>query len=147
MATMGQQRDADPTSNSVAALGLRRAALRGMLASPLIEAEDQKDLRDELLGELQTVGQSMAKVASRNVTELVAKLDVLGEEYRAGSEGGAAQTLIASIRRDVMTLVPRPQPERTSTVQTIRTLHGSRQVEPPAPNAPPSESTPTPSGG
>jgi hypothetical protein len=131
MASMGQQRDADSTSNSVAALGLRRAALRGMLGSPLIETDDQKELREELLNELQTIGQSMARVSARNVSELIAKLDTLNEEYRPGSDNGAVQPLIASIRRDVLALVPRPA-ER-STVQTIRTLHGSRPSEPPAP--------------
>jgi hypothetical protein len=148
MASIGQQRDADSTSNSVAALGLRRAALRGMLGSPLIEADDQKELRDELLNELQSVGQSMAKISSRNVVELVAKLDTLNEEYRPGADAGAVQSLIASIRRDVVALVPRPVAER-STVQTIRTLHGSRPAEtqpsqpastpPAAPDTPASE--------
>ena len=80
MAAVAQQREADTSANTVAALGLRRAALRGMLTSPLIETEEQKELRDELVSELQSVGQSMAKLTSRNQVELCAKLDVLGEE-------------------------------------------------------------------
>jgi hypothetical protein len=129
MASPGQSRDTETTSNSVAALGLRRAALRGMLGSPLIEAEDQRELREELLSELQSVGQSLARVAARNAVELCAKLDALNDEYRPGSETGNAQELIASIRRDVLTLMPRPVPERPS-IQTVRTLHNARPIEP-----------------
>jgi hypothetical protein len=128
MANPGLQRDSEAGSNSVSALGLRRAALRGMLGSPLIEAEDQRDLRQELVAELATVGRAMARIPSRNVSEVVAKLDTLGEEYRPGGEAEAAQPLIESIRRDVLALVPRPSQER-STVQTIRTLHGSRPAD------------------
>ena len=76
-----------------------------MLGSPLIEADDQRELREELLGELQSVGQSMSQIAARNAVELCAKLDALGEEYRAGSDNVAVQNLIASIRRDVMALM------------------------------------------
>src|SRR5262245_46521511 len=98
MAATGQQREADPNPNTISALGLRRAALRGMLTSPLIDAEEQRDLREELVSELQSVGQSMSKIPSRNTVELCAKLDVLGEEYRPGGEGNVALNLIASIR-------------------------------------------------
>ena len=127
MANLGQQRDQESPSNSVAALGLRRAALRGMLGSPLIEADDQRELREELLGELQSVGQSMAQIAARNAVELCAKLDALGEEYRPGSDNGAVQNLIASIRRDVVALMTRPN-ERTP-MQTVRALHTARAAE------------------
>ena len=135
MASLGSARDTESTNNSVAALGLRRAALRGMLGSPLIEAEDQKDLREELLTELQSVGQSMARVNARNAVEICAKLDALGEEYRATSDSSAAQDLIASIRRDVVSLFPRPV--EMSRMQAVRTLHTGRPLEPPlAPSAP-----------
>jgi hypothetical protein len=142
MASVGQQREPESNTNSVAALGLRRAALRGMLSSPLIEAEDQRELREELVSELQSVGQSMARIPSRNTIEVCAKLDALSEEFRPGSEGAAAQNLIASIRRDVTSLMPRPLSER-SGMQTIRTLHASRSSEVPA-SAPSSETPPTP---
>jgi len=138
MASLGSARETESTNNSVAALGLRRAALRGMLGSPLIEAEDQKDLREELLTELQSVGQSMARVNARNAVEICAKLDALGEEYRAGSDGSAAQDLIASIRRDVVALFPRPV--EMSRMQAVRTLHTGRPVEAPAPTQQPSSS-------
>ena len=128
MATLGQARDNETPTNSVAALGLRRAALRGMLASPLIEAEDQRELREELLGELQSVGQTMSTISARNAVELCAKLDALNEEYRPGQEGLNAQGLIASIRRDVMALMTRQVPER-SPMHTVRTLHTGRPVE------------------
>jgi len=104
-----------------------------MLGSPLIEAEDQKDLREELVSELQSVGQSMARVNARNAVEICAKLDALGEEYRAGAEGGAAQDLIASIRRDVVSLFPRPV--EMSRMQAVRTLHTGRPVDTPATQA------------
>jgi len=126
MASFGQGRDTEPTNNSIAALGLRRAALRGMLGSPLIEADDQRDLREELLGELQSVGQSMARIGARNAIELCAKLDALAEEYRPGAEGEGAMDLLASIRRDVTTLLPKPA-ER-SAMQTVRALHTGRPV-------------------
>jgi hypothetical protein len=128
MATLGQARDTESTTNSVAALGLRRAALRGMLASPLIEAEDQRDLREELLGELQSVGQTMSTIPARNAVELCAKLDALNEEYKPGQEGGNALALIASVRRDVMALMANPVRER-SPMQAVRTLHTGRPVE------------------
>ena len=121
MAVTGQQRDASDATNTVAALGLRRAALRGMLGSPIIDGEDQKGLREELMGELRSIGQSMARAPSKNTVELCAKLDVLGEEFRPEADGGVVRDLIASIRRDVMTLTTRPPMER-SPFQSIRTL-------------------------
>lgn len=126
MAAVSQQREADNNPNTVAALGLRRAALRGMLTSPLIETDEQKDLREELVSELQTVGQSMAKLISRNPVEVCAKLDVLGEEYRpGGGDTSTALSLIASIRRDVSSLMPRAAAERPS-YQSVRSLQVNR---------------------
>jgi hypothetical protein len=121
MAVTGQQRDATDSTNTVAALGLRRAALRGMLGSPIIDADDQKGLRDELMGELRSIGQSMARAPAKNTVELCAKLDVLGEEFRPEVDAGAIRDLIASIRRDVISLTTRPPMER-SPFQSIRTL-------------------------
>jgi hypothetical protein len=144
MAGLGQQRETDSSTNTVAALGLRRAALRGMLGSPLIEADDQKELREELVSELQSVGQSMAKLSSRNVAEVCAKLDVLGEDYRTGGDGAGAQNLIASIRRDVTTLLPRPAPERA--VHPVRTLHTGRPIESHPPSQPVAQAAPSAAG-
>jgi hypothetical protein len=47
-----------------------------MLASPLIEAEEQSTLREELIRELQTLERDFALLQSRNTTEISAKLDV-----------------------------------------------------------------------
>jgi len=121
MAMTGQQRDATDATNTVAALGLRRAALRGMLSSPIIDADDQKGLREELVGELRSIGQSMSRAPARNTVELCAKLDVLGEEFRPDVDASAIRDLIASIRRDVMTLTVRSPMER-SPFQSIRAL-------------------------
>jgi hypothetical protein len=129
MAAVAHQRDADTNPNTVAALGLRRAALRGMLTSPLIDTEEQKELREELVSELQTVGQSMAKLSSRNPVEVCAKLDILGEEYRpGGSDTSTALSLIASIRRDISALMPRAASERQG-YQSVRSLQAGRPVE------------------
>jgi hypothetical protein len=117
-------------ANTIAALGLRWAALRGMLASPLINADDQKPLREELLQEIQTIGQTMSGVAARNPIELCAKIDVMSEELRKAvpDDGHSAQTLLASIRNDVMALSPRAVSER-SNVQLVRGVASHRSVE------------------
>ncbi|GGC84037.1 hypothetical protein [Chelatococcus reniformis] len=96
-------------SGSLPALGLRWAALRGMLASPLIDAEDQRDLRRELLQELKTVEQSMARVASRSALELCTKIDVVSQSLREQTypDGRGALELLDSIRADVSSLIPR----------------------------------------
>ena len=69
---------------SISALGLRWAALRGMLASPLIEAEEQRGLRDELLRELQSIEQDFASVPARTAIEISAKVDVARTALRDG---------------------------------------------------------------
>ena len=69
---------------SISALGLRWAALRGMLASPLIEAEEQRGLRDELLRELQSIEQDFASVPARTAFEISAKVDVVRTALRDG---------------------------------------------------------------
>ncbi len=63
-------------TQSVSALGLRWAALRGMLNSPLITLEDQRPLRDELLRELEALEQDFSDVESRNTMEVSAKVDI-----------------------------------------------------------------------
>lgn len=125
-----QSNSGNDGANTIAALGLRWAALRGMLGSPLINAEDQKPLRDELLQELQSIGQAMSDIAARNGVELCAKIDVVSEELKkmAGDEDDPAQSLLASIRKDVMALTPRSVPER-SNVQLVRGHSPHRGME------------------
>jgi hypothetical protein len=133
MANFQSQHDLDG-QNTISALGLRWAALRGMLGSPLIHAEDQRPLRDELLQEIRSIGQVMSGVAARNATELCAKIDVMGEELRkaAPEDDHPANTLLASIRSDVMALSPRAVTERSS-VQLVRggVPHRGTEAAPP----------------
>ncbi|MBV8450488.1 MAG: hypothetical protein JO357_07680 [Hyphomicrobiales bacterium] len=120
-------------ANTIAALGLRWAALRGMLGSPLINAEDQKPLRDELLQELQSIGQAMSEISARNGVELCAKIDVVSEELKkiSGDDEDPAQNLLASIRKDVLALTPRAVAERSS-VQLVRGMSPHRSGDSPA---------------
>jgi hypothetical protein len=122
--------DADHPA-TVAALGLRWSALRGMLGSPLIETDEQLLLREELLKELQSVGRLMSEIAARTGIELCAKIDVLSEELRkaGGDDDSPTETLLASIRKDAMALVPRGLAER-STVQILRGPAPARVSEP-----------------
>ena len=131
-----QSNSGNDGANTIAALGLRWAALRGMLGSPLINAEDQKPLRDELLQEIQSIGQAMSDIAARNSVELCAKIDVVSEELKkiAGEDDDPAQNLLTSIRKDVMALTPRAVSERSS-VQLVRGHSPHRGIE----AAPPAE--------
>jgi hypothetical protein len=121
MANLQPHFDAERPS-TVAALGLRWAALRGMLGSPLIEADEHRSLREDLVQELQSIGRSISEIAARNAIELCAKIDLLGEEIRkaSGSENDPTEALLASIRNDVMSLLPRALVEQRSTVQIVR---------------------------
>jgi hypothetical protein len=133
-----QSNSGNDSANTIAALGLRWAALRGMLGSPLINAEDQKPLRDELLQELQSIGQAMSDIPARNSVELCAKIDVVSEELKkmTGDDDDPGQNLLASIRKDVMALTPRAVQERSS-VQLVRGHSPHRGVEAaPSPEAP-----------
>jgi len=125
-----QSNSGSDSANTIPALGLRWAALRGMLGSPLINAEDQKPLRDELLQELQSIGQAMSDIPARNGIELCAKIDVVSEELKkmTGDEEDPAQNLLTSIRKDVMALTPRAAQERSS-VQLVRGHTPHRSVE------------------
>jgi hypothetical protein len=102
-----------------------------MLGSPLIETDEQLPLREELLKELQSVGRMMSDIAARTGIELCAKIDVLSEELRraSGDDDSQTQTLLASIRKDAMALVPRGLAER-STVQIARGPAPVRVTEP-----------------
>jgi hypothetical protein len=88
---------------SVSALGLRWAALRGMLGSPLIEAEEQRPLRDELLRELQVIERDFAGISARNTTEISAKIDIAKAALRQGSldMDGWIVELLDSVQADV----------------------------------------------
>lgn len=90
-------------SQSVSALGLRWAALRGMLTSPLIMAEEQRPLREELLRELGTIEQEFVSLQSRNAMEISAKLDIAKSALREGLQAGQSWllNLLESIQTDL----------------------------------------------
>lgn len=92
-------------SQSVSALGLRWAALRGMLASPLITSEEQSSLRDELLRELRTIEQDFATLQSRNLMEVSAKIDVAKTALREsmGTGNSWIASLLESVQGDLQT--------------------------------------------
>jgi hypothetical protein len=122
MADVKNQLGADgPTS--VSALGLRWAALRGMLASPLIEADEQRSLRDDLLRELQTIEREFADLTSRNPVEISAKVDVVRTALRQNGldPDGWLAGLLESVQSDIRSLGPSlaPRTER-STVNFSR---------------------------
>jgi len=93
-------------SQSVSALGLRWAALRGMLNSPLIMADEQRSLREELLRELATIERDFGDLPSRNTMEVSAKLDIAKSALRERMEGGETWLvdLIDSIQADLHSL-------------------------------------------
>ncbi|WP_152568911.1 hypothetical protein [Microvirga sp. BSC39] len=93
-------------TQSVSALGLRWAALRGMLNSPLIMVEEQRSLRDELLRELSTIEQDFSDLPSRNTMEVSAKLDIAKSALRERVQNGETWLvdLIDSIQADLHSL-------------------------------------------
>lgn len=110
------------SSNTVSALGLRWAALRGMLASALMEAEEQQALRADLVRELGAIERDLAGLAARNAVEVAAKIDVVQAALRqAGIEDALAQ-LIESVKADALALLPvaRPRPERSNAAHILR---------------------------
>jgi hypothetical protein len=117
MADVKNQLGADG-STSVSALGLRWAALRGMLGSPLIEVEEQRPLRDELLRELQVIERDFAQIPARSGTEISAKIDVAKTALRQGSldMDGWIVELLESVQADLKTVAqsaPSPRVERS----------------------------------
>jgi hypothetical protein len=98
-------------TQSVSALGLRWAALRGMLNSPLIMVEEQRSLRDELLGELARIEQDFGDLPSRNTMEISAKLDIAKSALRERIQNGETWLvdLIDSIQADLHSVHARPQ--------------------------------------
>ena len=96
-------------TQSVSALGLRWAALRGMLNSPLIMAEDQRALRDELVRELSAIEQDFSDLPSRNTMEISAKVDIAKSALRERVQGSDTWLvdLLDSIQADLHTVNPK----------------------------------------
>ena len=96
-------------TQSVSALGLRWAALRGMLNSPLIMAEDQRALRDELVRELSAIEQDFSDLPSRNTMEISAKVDIAKSALRERAQGSDSWLvdLLDSIQADLHTVNPK----------------------------------------
>lgn len=119
-------------TQSVSALGLRWAALRGMLNSPLIMAEDQRSLRDELLQELESLEQDFSALQSRNTLEISAKVDIAKSALQDRLQPGQSWLidLLESIQIDLH-IVPAKSatgPGPRSTVNLTRS-HPARPEE------------------
>lgn len=99
-------------TQSVSALGLRWAALRGMLNSPLITLEEQRGLRDELLRELETLEQDFSMVESRNTMEVSAKVDIAKSALQDKLQPGQSWLidLLESIQIDLHAVTAKPSP-------------------------------------
>lgn len=95
--------------NTVSSFGLRWAALRGMLDSPLINAEDQRSLRDELLRELKSIERAVGGLAARNEYEVAAKLEIIRQSVTdaVGKEQVWLVDLLDSVGQDVTLLSKR----------------------------------------
>ncbi len=117
-------------ADSVSALGLRWAALRGMLASPLIEAEEHQSLRSELFRELAALERELASVSARSAVEVTAKIDIVRTALRqAGSEEWIVE-LLESIKGDTRTLLePKSTRPERSRADIVRGL-ANREAEP-----------------
>jgi len=103
-------------TQSVSALGLRWAALRGMLNSPLIMAEEQRALRDELVRELSAIEQDFSDLPSRNTMEISAKVDIAKSALREREQGSDSWLvdLLDSIQADLHTVNPKAAPAATA---------------------------------
>jgi hypothetical protein len=99
------------STQSVSALGLRWAALRGMLNSPLITADDQRALRDELLIELATLEQDFSTLQSRNPMEISAKVDIAKSALRDKIDASELWMidLLDSIQADLQNFTTAPK--------------------------------------
>ena len=110
------------STQSVSALGLRWAALRGMLNSPLITAEEQRALRDELLVELATVEQDFSTLQSRNPMEISAKVDIAKSALRDKIDASELWMidLLESIQADLQNVstVPKSGPAQAQTARS-----------------------------
>ena len=104
-------------TQSVSALGLRWAALRGMLNSPLIMADEQRGLRDELLRELAAIEQDFSGLPSRTTMEISAKLDIARSALRERVQNGETwlADLIESIQADLHAVNHKPAVSPSTT--------------------------------
>ena len=123
-------------SSSVSALGLRWAALRGMLSSPLIEAEEQRSLREDLVRELQTIERDFATLPARNSTEVSAKIDVAKTVLRQGlvHEQSWIVELLDSVQADLRVMnVAAPSRHERTPANLQRRFPSAPQPNPVAP--------------
>ena len=128
-------------TQSVSALGLRWAALRGMLNSPLITVEDQRPLRDELVRELAAIERDFGDLQSRNTMEISAKLDIAKSALRERVQGGESWLidLIDSIQSDLHTVHAKASSTSPSAVSANRSpANLSRPQQPQRPEETPS---------
>jgi len=132
-------------TQSVSALGLRWAALRGMLTSPLIMVEEQRGLREELLRELGTIEQDFVTLQSRNPLEISAKIDIAKSALRDGLQAGQSWLLdlLESIQADLHATNTKPSGATTSrpTANLVRTQ--SQRVDGGSSVAAPESETPS----
>ena len=126
---------------SVSALGLRWAALRGMLASPLIEADEQRGLRDELVRELQAIERDFTGLQARSAIEISAKIDVAKTALRdSGGEGLRwLVDLLDSVQTDLRAMQPNA-PAGRPTAHLSRTFQARPEPAPAPAPAPANES-------
>ncbi len=116
-------------TQSVSALGLRWAALRGMLNSPLIMADEQRALRDELLRELAAIEQDFSDLPSRTTMEISAKLDIAKSALRERIQSGETWLvdLIESIQSDLHTVNAKPSAVPQTTNRSPANLSRPQQ--------------------
>jgi hypothetical protein len=100
-------------SDSFGTLGLRWAAIRGMLNSPLIFAHEHDQLRADLAQELAGLERQLAEVPCRSGAELAAKLDIARSAIRWTSENAWIADVLDSLKEDVRLLSSRPQQHST----------------------------------
>ncbi len=131
-------------SQSVSALGLRWAALRGMLTSPLIMVEDQRSLREELLRELGAIEQDFISLQSRNPMEISAKIDIAKSALRDGLQAGHPWLidLLESIQNDIHATSPKPSATTNRPTTNLVRTQPHRPEGNPTPGAPEAEASP-----
>ncbi|MFT0890966.1 hypothetical protein [Pseudochelatococcus sp. G4_1912] len=122
--------------NTVSSFGLRWAALRGMLDSPLINADDQRSLRDELLRELKSIERAVGGLAARNEFEVAAKLDIIRQSVAesVGKEHVWLVDLLDSIGQDVSLLSKRFR-AGSASAQTSASAQAQTQTTAPSARA------------
>jgi hypothetical protein len=118
----------DSSSQTVSALGLRWAALRGMLSSPLIMGDEQRPLRDELVRELATLEQDFVSLQARNIMEVSAKIDIAKSALRDGLQAGQGwlANLLESIQGDLHAVNAKQQPSPVRPPVNLQRTHTPR---------------------